>query len=49
MQILIEKSFIVNHEPRYAGLCYEGSVWCGDEHYIRIMTKENEEKSDEEL
>lgn len=49
MQILIEKSFIVNQEPRYAGLCYEGSVWCGDEHYIRIMTKENEEKSDEEL
>ena len=26
MQILIEKSFIVNHEPRYAGLCYEGSI-----------------------
>ena len=30
---------IVNCEPRYLGAFYEGSVWCGDEHYLRITTK----------
>ena len=39
MLMLIEKSFIVNCEPRYVGAFYEGSVWCGDEHYLRITTK----------
>ena len=39
MLMLIEKSFIVNCEPRYLGAFYEGSVWCGDEHYLRITTK----------
>ena len=34
MLMLIEKSFIVNCEPRYLGAFYEGSVWCGDEHYL---------------
>ena len=41
MLMLIEKSFIVNCEPRYLGAFYEGSVWCGDEHYLRITTKES--------
>ena len=44
MLMLIEKSFIVNCEPRYVGAFYEGSVWCGDEHYLRITTKRVEEK-----
>ena len=44
MLMLIEKSFIVNCEPRYLGAFYEGSVWCGDEHYLRITTKRVEEK-----
>ncbi len=48
MLMLIEKSFIVNYEPRYSGAFYEGSVWCGDEHYLKITTKRVEEK-DEEL
>lgn len=39
MLMLIEKSFIVNCEPRYVGAFYEGNVWCGDEHYLRITTK----------
>lgn len=39
MLMLIEKSFIVNCEPRYVGTFYEGNVWCGDEHYLRITTK----------
>lgn len=49
MLMLIEKSFIVNFEPRYSGAVYEGSVWCGDDHYLRITTKSVEEKKDEEL
>ena len=39
MLMLIEKSFIVNCERRYLGTFYEGRVWCGDEHYLRITTK----------
>lgn len=46
---LIERSFIVNYEPRYSGSCYEGSVWCGDGHYLTITTKKNEEKENEKL
>lgn len=41
---LIEKTFIVNYEPRYFGASYEGSVWCGDDHYLRITTRRVEEK-----
>ena len=44
MLMLIEKSFIVNCEPRYLGAFYEGSVWCGDEHYLRITTKRRSEE-----
>lgn len=40
---LIEKTFIVNYEPRYFGASYEGSVWCGDDHYLRITTRRVEE------
>lgn len=35
-------SFLVS--AGYLPDTYEGSVWCGDEHYLRITTKRVEEK-----